>query len=345
MKVLRYPGPRQAEIIEVDTPEPSGNEVLSKSLYCNISAGTEMGFYRGTAPQLNNDIEPGWFFKEKPGNITYPMQSNDKGVWWMGYANVSQVVKTGPEVKNLKEGDYIFAQTTHKEYQLLPEDAVNKLPEGINLEHASLTALIEITFNGILDAGLRLKDRVAVFGLGTLGQLLVQMAKRSGARVLAVDGLQNRLHLAKKCGADQVIDFTNTDAAKQIYQETSEKGADIVFEVSGNINALTDAMRAVAYNGKVTVLSFYQEPAAPVQLGNEFHHKRITLQSSQILGINPALSNTWDMARRRQSAIELVSELNIEPLISHRFNFDDAPEALKIIDQDPSKCNAVTLKY
>ena len=65
MKVLKYNQPRNSEIIEVETPKPEGNQILTKSLYCNISAGTEMGFYRGTAPQMNSDIEPGWFFKEK----------------------------------------------------------------------------------------------------------------------------------------------------------------------------------------------------------------------------------------------------------------------------------------
>jgi len=215
MKVLRYPVAGKAEIVEVPTPKPAGDQVLCKSLYCNISAGTEMGFYRGTAPQMNYGIEPGWFFVEKPGNITYPMQSDGEGVWWMGYANVSEVLESGPEVKNLKPGDVVFSQVAHKTHQLIPEGTASKLPEGTNPEHAALTALIEIAFNGILDAGIRLMDNVAVFGLGTLGQLLVQMAKRSGAKVFAVDGLKNRMDLAGKMGADHVIDHTKGRVAKR----------------------------------------------------------------------------------------------------------------------------------
>jgi threonine dehydrogenase-like Zn-dependent dehydrogenase len=153
------------------------------------------------------------------------------------------------------------------------------------------------------------------------------------------------MEVARTSGADLVIDFTKEDAAKRVYKETNEKGADVVFEVSGNIKALPDAMRAAAYCGKVTVLSFYQDPATPVKFGNEFHHKRIQLKSSQMLGISPEISNTWDLARRRQAAIELVSELDIEPLISHRFEFEKTPEALEIIDNNPQDCNAIILKY
>lgn len=345
MKILRYPESCKAEIVEVPTPEPTGNLILSKSLYCNISAGTEMGFYRGTAPQMNYEIEPGWFFKEKPGNIKFPMQSDGEGVWWMGYANVSEVLETGPDVTKFRPGDIIFSQVGHKSHQIIPESAAIKLPPGTNPEHAALTALVEIAFNGILDAGIRLMDWVAVFGLGTLGQLLVQMSKLSSAKVIAVDGLKKRMNLATKGGADFIVDFTKKDPGQKIYELTKDRGADVVFEVSGNVKALSDAIRAAAYNGKVTVLSFYQDPAASLKLGNEYHHKRIKLQCSQILGIHPPLSNTWGMERRREAALELVNILDIESLISHRFDFEQAPEAFQLIDKKPEECNAIILKY
>lgn len=345
MKALKYPKPGKAEIVDVPTPKPTGDQVLSKSLYCNISAGTEMGFYRGTAPQLNYKVEPGWFFTPEKNVITYPMQSSDEGTWWMGYANVSEVLETGPDVKNIKPGDIIFAQTGHKTHQIIPENAVNKLSPDINPEYASLTALMEITFNGILDAGIRLMDNVVIFGLGTLGQLLVQQAKMSGASVIAVDGLENRIDLAKKCGADHVINFRDGDVGKKVYELTGGKGADKVIEVSGNLQALSDSIRSVAYNGKIVVLSFYQDPATVLKLGNEFHHKRVELKCSQILGIDPCLSNSWDMSRRRETAIALTNKLEIESLISHRFSFDEAPKALEIIDKNPESCNAVILKY
>jgi hypothetical protein len=86
MIVLRFPGSCKAVIIEFPTSRPEGGQVLGNSLFSNIDAGKEMGYYRVTAPQMKYDIEPGWFFEELPGNITYPMQSDGEGVGCMGYA-------------------------------------------------------------------------------------------------------------------------------------------------------------------------------------------------------------------------------------------------------------------
>lgn len=346
MKVLRYLGPRRADIIEVETPRAKQNMVLAKSLYCSISAGTEMGFYRGTAPQFNSTTDRYGIFVEKKDAIRYPMTANDPGVWWMGYANVSKVEETGPEVTTLKKGDIVFVSAGHQDHQYRPEQSFCKIPRGTNPEHAALLSLVQIAFNGILDAGIRLMDTVVVFGMGTLGQLLVQMAKKNGALVVAVDGQDNRLALAHAGGADCVLDFRKEkNVAGKVYEFTEGRGADIVIEVSGNVNALPEAVRCAAYNGKVTVLSFYQDNASTLALGREFHHKRTLIQSSQIGGISPAISNTWNTERRMKTALKLVGELNLQPLISHTVDFTELPKMLEVIDKNPSACNAVLVKY
>jgi threonine dehydrogenase-like Zn-dependent dehydrogenase len=346
MKVLQYLAPRRAAIIEVETPRPKKDMVLTKSLFCSVSAGTEMGFYRGTAPQFNSSGDKYGIFADKKDNIKFPMKSDDPGVWWMGYANVSKVVEVGPDVKNLNKGDIVFTGAGHQDHQCRTEGSLQKLPNDINLEHAALLSLMQIAFNGILDAGIRLMDTVVIFGMGTLGQLQVQMAKKDGATVIAVDGCDNRLELAKKGGADHVIDFRKEkNVAARVYELTEGRGADIVIEVSGNVNALPDAIKCAAYNGKVTVLSFYQGGAASLELGKEFHHKRIAVQSSQIGGIDPEISNAWNGGRRMATSIKLLRELNIEPIISHKISYDELPKMLEVIDNDPSACNAVIVKY
>ena len=345
MNVLKYNAPRQAAIVSVSTPEPNAGHVLCRSIYCSISAGTEMGFYRGTAPQLNARGDSHNNFSDSPGAITYPMQANEPGVWWMGYANVSQVVKTGANVEKLKVGDVVFTQRGHCDYQLIGENDAVKLPAGTNPEHASLLALIEIAFNGILDAGIRLTETVVVFGLGPVGQLVLQMAKLSGARVIAIDALPKRLELAKISGADLVLNFKETDVVKAINEFTGERGADVVVEVSGNIAALTTATKACCYNGRLIVVSFYQQGADSLFLGKEFHHKRLRLISSQICGLCPDLGQAWDSGRRRQAAVALLSKLQLEPLISSRVPFSALPDTLATIDRDPSSCNAVIIKY
>jgi len=119
----------------------------------------------------------------------------------------------------------------------------------------------------------------------------------------------------------------------------------VVFEVTGNVYALPHAIRCAGNDGVVTVLSFYQGTANTMDLGQEFHHKRTTLRSSQIGRINPACAAQYDNPRRRDQSLVLLKKLQLDPLISHRVAFAELPQALKIIDSDPGACQAVIVRY
>jgi len=344
MKSLMYSAPRAAQIVEVEAPKSGGRVSVAKTVVTNISAGTEMGFYRGTAPQINTKIEAHCLFEKHPGTLTYPMRSSDPGVWWMGYAAVGKVVECAPDEKNLKVGDLVYQQTGHKDY--MASDNFYRLPEGTNPDHASFLALINIAYNGMLDARVKMLDEVVIFGMGVLGQLLLQMCKLSGARVTVVDYVDSRLHLAKEQGADVIFNPSKDgDIGTAIQKATGGRGADVVIEVSGNIKALPDAIRSVGSDGQVIVLSFYQGGSEPLELGKEFHHKRISLRSSQIGGINPELTTRYHADRRMEDSIKLLSLLNIEPLISHKVSFEELPCALDMIDKNPAACNGVIVHY
>lgn len=344
MKALQYSAPRNAQIVEVKTPKAYGRNSVAKTLVTSVSAGTEMGFYRGTAPQMNTRIEDNWLFENHRDAITYPMISSNPGVWWMGYAAVAEIVEPGPDETTLKAGDLVFVQAGHKDTTV--SDSFLALPKGTNPDHAAFLALINIAYNAMLDARVKLLDHVVIFGMGVLGQLLLQMCKLSGAKVTAVDYIDSRLSLARDLGAWKCFNpLKDGDVGKTIQSLTNGRGADVVIEASGNIAALPHAIRCAGFNGTVTVLSFYQGGAEPLELGKEFHHKRITLRSSQILGINPDLAIRYDADRRMAEAVELLSLLNLEPLVSHRVSFEELPNALAMIDKAPSSCNAVIVRY
>lgn len=343
-QVLRYEASRKAAIVDSATPEASNKISIAQTLTTSISAGTEMGFYRGTAPQMNSRMESNRLFEPAKDNIRYPMQSDGPGVWWMGYSAVGRITQVGSEEKSLKIGDLVWVQQGHK--TTLASDGFLKLPADTNPEHAAFLALMEIAFNGMLDAKIKLLDHVVIFGMGTLGQLLLQMCKLSGANVIAVDYLDTRLELAKKLGADIAFNpQSQGDIGQFIQRHTQGHGADVVFEVTGNINALPQAIRCAGLDGTVTVLSFYQGGAEPLQLGQEFHHNRINLRSSQIGSIDPVLGARYNRPRRLQQVLGLLKKLQLEPLISHRVAFHELPEALAMIDRNPSQCQAVIVKY
>ena len=343
-KVLRYAAPGKASIVPSICPRAAGKTSIAQTLVSSVSAGTEMGFYRGTAPQLNSKTDGNTLFEDAPNALTYPMQSDDQGVWWMGYSAVGQITEVAPDETQLKIGDKVWCQSGHKSF--MASDNFLKLPDDVDMQNATFLALLNITFNGMLDAKVKLLDEVVIIGMGTLGQMLLQMCKLSGARVTVVDYLESRLALAKQFGADVCFNPSKQgDLGKYVQDQTKGSGADVVFEVSGNINALSQAMRCVGIDGTVTVLSFYQQGADTLMLGQEFHHKRIRLRCSQINHIDPALSRMYDHDRRLEQSVKLLKQLDLKPLISHRVAFDDLPDALAMIDENPSACQSVVVMY
>ena len=118
-------------------------------------------------------------------------------------------------------------------------------------------------------------DAVAVFGMGAIGLMAVQLCRLSGAElVIAVDPLANRRAAAEKCGADMALDPRAVDAGYEIRKATEKRGADIAIEFSGNWRALQAALRGVAFGGNVVVGSFPAPYPAGLDLGAEAHMNR-----------------------------------------------------------------------
>jgi threonine dehydrogenase-like Zn-dependent dehydrogenase len=178
-------------------------------------------------------------------------------------------------------------------------------------------------------------DVVVVFGLGVPGQIVAQIARASGATVVGVDPVAARRDVALKLGADRVLDPSAVSIAETIKNETGGRGADVCIEVSGAATALAEAMRTVAYASRVVAMGFFQGELRGVQLGDEFHHNRIELISSQISGVAPEASHRWSRLRLWQTAVRLQHEgrLNLVPLITDTVPFTEAPALFERLDK------------
>jgi threonine dehydrogenase-like Zn-dependent dehydrogenase len=265
-----------------------------------------------------------------------------------GYACVGEVTDMGSDVADIDEGDLVYCAAPHQSAHILPAKSVVKLPQGIEPKVGVLMANLNTTFNGVLDADLHLGECVVVFGQGVLGQLTVQWAKLSGASpVIAVDPIAKRLEIARNAGgADLAFDPTQVeDIAMAVRKLTDDRGADVVFEFSGNDRALNEAIRTACYNGKVIVMSWYPGALANVYPGAEFHHNRIQLISSQASGIRPELSHRWTPARRMEAVLSLMPELRLEELITDVIDHDAAAAAYELIDKRPQEILQVVLAY
>ena len=204
-----------------------------------------------------------------------------------------------------------------------------------------------IALNVVLDADIHVGETVAVFGVGVLGQIVSQLARLNGARVIVVDGIGRRLELAKRLGASEVIDVKQGGVAERIKESTDGLGADVCLEVSGSYAALHEAIRSVAYSARVVAAGFFQGEGSVLALGEEFHHNRAQVVCSQIFGVAPTLTYRWDQCRLQRTVMGLAKtgRIDLEALVSHVLPVDRAAEAYRLLDESPEQALEVILKF
>jgi 2-desacetyl-2-hydroxyethyl bacteriochlorophyllide A dehydrogenase len=228
---------------------------------------------------------------------------------------------------------------------VVPASLPIRLPAGLPPDRGIFLANLETAVNLLLDAHPRLGERVVVFGQGVVGLLVTQLLRRTGvSQIIAVDPLARRRTLAREVGADLAL-APEPDLLRTIRDHTDGTGADLAIEASGNGRALDQAIATVAFQGTVVVGSWYGTKPVSLQLGGAFHRGRLRLVSSQVSTIDPALSPRWHPARRLALARDLLSELQLALLITHRLPFADAAAAYALIDQHPDQTVQVVLNY
>jgi 2-desacetyl-2-hydroxyethyl bacteriochlorophyllide A dehydrogenase len=330
-QAIWFTGPGQAELREEVLPAVGPRSILVRAERSAISQGTEMLVYRGEVPPETTLDLP-----TLAGSFTFPIK--------YGYACVGTVLEAGDEVTEVRAGDRVFCLHPHQTAYVVPVELAWQLPDGLDAERAVFAANVETALNVLLDTPVRLGERVAVFGQGTVGLLIGLMARRNGdGRVVVVDPFERRRTLALDLGADAALD--PTAATPEKIAELLGGRPDLVYEASGSPAALQAAIEAVADDGTVTVCSWYGTKTVPLMLGGRFHRGRIQVRSSQVGRIAPELGNRWEYGRRRTAVLGLLADLPLERLISHRIAFEDASEAYALVAGRPAETVQVVLTY
>ena len=332
--VLVFEAPYSIAVVAEEDRPLDADEVRLRTLFSGISAGTELTAYRGTNPYLHKrwDGERRLFVTDERTGPQYPLYG------W-GYEEVGEIVEIGPGVAGLEIGQRVYGTWGHRTGRVVTADYARAriLASEVEPILGAFSQIGAIALNGVLDAQINLGETIAVFGMGVVGQLVAQLARLSGARVVAVDLLESRRSLASHLGAHVAID--GRGAAEAIKELTGGRGADICVEASGTTAALNEAIRACAYSARVVALSFFQGEARGLFLGEEFHHNRIDIVCSQIAGVSPALKYRWDTARLVATFMRLVVEgqLNLKPLITHVAPFTEAAMLFDLLDKRPDE--------
>ena len=344
-RVVSITAPRQVVLEDVADAPLGPHDVRVATLASGISAGTELASYRGSNPFLSKhwDAQRRLFVEGGEPNLTYPLRG-------VGYEEVGQVVETGPEVDAARVGDLVYGTWGHRSHHVMDADEAlaRRLPAGLEPRLGIFSHIGAVALNGVHDAAVRIGETVAVFGLGVPGQIVAQLCARSGARVIGVDPIARRRETASELSALEVaIDPADGSPAEAIKALTDGRGADVVIEVSGAGAALHEAIRAAAYSATVVAMGFVQGEARGLMLGDEFHHNRVNLRSSQISGVAPELAHRWDKARLARTALTLQADglLDLAPLITHTFDVEEAADAYRLLDEAPHEALQAVLTF
>ena len=342
-QVVTFEGPRRVGIREYEERPLQPGELRLRTLYSGISAGTELTAYRGSNPYLSKRWDPDrGLFLEGEVSLHHPIEG------W-GYEEVGEVAEVGSEVSLVRPGDVIYGTWGHKSTTVVQETwaAQRRLRAGVDPMIGIFSRIAAIALNAVLDADVHVGEYVAVFGQGVPGLIAGQLVRLNGGTVIVVDGIPKRLQLARELGAAHAIDFTAQRPAEEIKALTENRGADVSIEISGSYRALHEAIRSTAYNSKVVSSGFYQGEGLGLSLGEEFHHNRINVVSSQIFGVSLALDHRWSVERLERTVMALAAEeeIGLKPLVTHVFGVEEAGEAFRLLDEDPSEAVQVVLEF
>jgi threonine dehydrogenase-like Zn-dependent dehydrogenase len=234
----------------------------------------------------------------------------------------------------------------HRSEAVLPAAALagRVLPDGVDPLVGVFARVGSIALNAVLAAGTRLGEDLAVFGQGVIGLLATRLGVLAGARVVAVDAQQRRLDVATALGATHAVPADAPGGAGAVVRALTEGGTDAAIELSGSPAALHEALRSVVVGGTVAASGFYQGGADALRLGEEFHHNRVRLVSSQISGAPVELATRWDQPRLVRVFMEQAQRgaVDVAALVTHVVGAAQVADAFALLDAgDPAVLQAV----
>lgn len=279
----------------------------------------------------------------------------------LGHEPVGEVADVGPEVKDFSVRDrvsvYIFVTCgkclycrrgeenncincnrigmelpgAYAEYVKVRARNALKIPDGIPYEEASVIAdAINTPFHAIRTRGkVRIGETVVIIGVGGLGIHAVQIAKASGARVIAIDVVSRKLDIAKQYGADEIIDARKEEIAEKVRSLTDGNGVDAYIDFVGNPNSLSAGLRSLRRGGRLVIVG-----NDPLKRDFQFNpHKAVTFEEVQIIGSHAATR------QEMLELLQLVKAGTIKPVIAARYPLNQANEAHQALEnqQNPGR--------
>ncbi|WP_088043463.1 zinc-binding alcohol dehydrogenase [Bacillus sp. EAC] len=340
MKKLVAVEPRVAALVEYQDRPVQPNEVKIKVEFASPKHGTEVVDFRGLSPFIDEEFNEEWkmFMPREEGaarGIVF-------GEFQLGNMVVGSISEIGDEVTEYKLGEKVCTYGPIMETVIVnavDNYKLRKMPPGSSWKDAVYYDPAQFAMSGVRDANVRAGDYVVVVGLGAIGQIAIQLAKRAGASiVIGVDPINHRCDIALKNGADYCFDPTSCDLGYEIKKLTDKLGADSIIETSGNSGALQAALRGIAYGGTISYVAFAKPFPEGFNLGREAHFNNAKIVFSRGSSEPNPDYPRWSRKRIENTCWELLMNgyLNCEDLIEPVVPFSECAESyMEYVDQRP----------
>jgi len=316
-KAVVIPRRNVIEIQEVSVAEPKAEDVLIRTAYTSISAGTERMLLDGRMPH------PALSFPVVPG-----------------YETVGQVVRLGAAVPPEMLGQWVYVGGARcfkginpawgGQSQFISTEASRVVPlNGLAPDVGVILSLGATALHGINVAHVQNGDRVLVLGQGIVGQLAARLAKRAGASYVAVvDRIGVRLAASQ---ADRIIDLSR----ESLEESLEGLRMDVIVEATGSMVALGNALPMLADHGRVLLLGYYEHFDTP--------YAPLFMREAQIL-----IAREWDFGPKgdlpRTRDLIVNHEIDVSGLLTHRVPLESIRVAYRLALEDPS-CLKVVVEW
>jgi len=366
-QILQNMANGETTLIELPVVQNSNNNVLIKTTYSLISIGTEKMLVEfGKANIINKARQQPEKVKMVLGKVVTDglvatveaVTSKLNQPMELGYCNVGKVMEVGSNVPaGYKKGDRIVSNGVHASVVSVPGNLTAKIPDDVSDEAASFVVLASIGLQGIRLANPTLGEYFVVTGLGLIGLLTVQLLRAQGCRVLGIDFDESKLELARQFGAKTVSLSKGEDPVAAGMSFSKGRGVDgvIITASTPSSDPVSQAAQMCRQRGRIILVG-----VTGLELNrSEFYEKELSFQVSCSYGPGRYDSNyeekghdyplgfvRWTEKRNFEAILDMMSDgqINVELLVSYRFDLDNAIEAYKILGED-KKALGIVLEY
>mgnify|MGYP005834917687 CR=1 FL=1 len=326
-RAVLFEAANRVAIRDVPLPPLRENELLIENEYSAISVGTERWCLLG-------ELHP-------PGEAPTPFP------FVPGYQAAGVVLEVGPAVQGFVRGDRVFSVNGrldpsgphscwggHMHYHVAQPESVLKLPADVSTREASYLVLAQVGFNGATQPPVGPNDTVVVIGDGLVGQWAAQVFRHRGAHVLLAGHHDDRLALAARWSADEVVNTHHEDLAALVRRRWPQ-GVQIAAESASRSMLIRQAIHLLEYHGKLVLLGYY--PEGECLLDIHWVRERETTVYCPNSWARPRLKGTLDLVGR--------GRMHVEELITHELPAERAADAYRLIVQKSEPFLGIVLRW